>query len=106
MEYTTGDVADRLCIPQQTLQTWLKRFPHLIEMSGGGKAGRHRRFPLATMVQLIVAKMVRDGSTFSVERALKIGKNFADYRDDVRIHDEVLLVVTKTDVLIHRRGHS
>jgi len=105
MEYSMAEVIKKTGLSNRFLQNWLFRYPSLIKFSGGGKPGQHRRFPLATVAQLAVAKLLRESSTFPVERALQIGQAFADYRDDVRIHDEVVMIVTKNDVLIGPRGH-
>jgi DNA-binding transcriptional MerR regulator len=101
--YTTGNVCKIADITNHTLQSWMKRHPDLIQFDVS--TGGHRRFSTATLVQMAVAKMIRDNSTFSVKRALEIGKIFADYDGDVRIHDEVVMLVDRTDVVIGPQGH-
>ena len=106
MFWTSGGVANRIFVPQQTLQTWLKRFPDLIESVGGGTPGKHRIFPIKSVMQLAVVAMLRDhGFTLSLRRMMEIGKIVGEYDADVRIHDEVAVVITKDDCLIGPKGH-
>lgn len=106
MEWTTGQIVERIKIPNQTLQTWLRRFPDLIESSGGGKPGQHRRFPIQSVFQLAVVAIFREGGwTWSLSRMLRMARQIATHQDDVLIHDEFCVVVTKNDCLIGPSGH-
>lgn len=106
MFWSSGDIANRIFVPPQTLQTWLKRFPDLIDSEGGGTPGRHRIFPIKSVMQLAVVALLREGGfTWSLKRMLEIGRAVADYDADVRIHDEVAVLVTKSDVIVGPEGH-
>ena len=106
MFWTSGDIANRIFVPPYTIQAWLKRFPDLIECEGGGTPGRHRVFPIKSVMQLaVVAQLRESGFTWSLRRMMEIGRAVAEYDADVRIHDHVYVLVTKSEILIGPEGH-
>jgi len=78
--FTTGQVLDATCLPNHTLQSWLKRDLLIgkpgAPIEGGGVSGAHRRFTFFTVMEIAIAKeLIETG--LSAANAIKAAQHFA-----------------------------
>jgi len=82
--FTTGQVVAVTCLPNNTLQSWLKRgvltgMPSS-PIGGGGVSGSHRRFSFCSVMEVAVAKALGDVG-LSAANAVLAAKRFAHAGD-------------------------
>lgn len=81
--YSVGDVAEAAGIPVETLKTWLARGVLIGggdpagQIERGGKAGVHRRFTFATVMEVAVAAALMRGDAMGRDAAFKVAAPFA-----------------------------